>query len=43
VFILLDHFEKEDFAKRFGPVDRLATLDSRAAALVPSVALYQVK
>jgi hypothetical protein len=43
VFILLDPFEKEDFATRFGPVDSLATLDLRAAALVPNVALYRVK
>jgi hypothetical protein len=41
-FILLDTFEGEDFAKRFGAADRLGTLDSRAAKLVPNVALYQV-
>ncbi len=41
-FILLDTFEGEDFAKRFGAVDRLGTLDARAAKLVPNVALYQV-
>lgn len=41
-FILLDTFEGEDFAKRFGAVDRLGTLDARAAKLVPTVTLYQV-
>jgi hypothetical protein len=41
-FILLDTFEGEDFAKRFGAVERLGTLDSRAAKLVPNVMLYQV-
>jgi hypothetical protein len=42
VFILLDTFEGEYFTQRFGAVDRLGTLDSRAAKLVPNVALYQV-
>ena len=41
-FILLDIFEGEDFAKRFGPVDSLATLDTTASKLVPTVTLYQV-
>jgi hypothetical protein len=41
-FVLLDTFEGEDFAKRFGAVERLGTLDSRAAKLVPNVTLYRV-
>jgi hypothetical protein len=41
-FILLDTFEQEDFARRFGPAADLGTLDAHAAKLVPYVALYRL-
>jgi hypothetical protein len=41
-FIVLDTFEREDFANRFGPAADLGTLDARAAKLIPNVELYQV-
>jgi hypothetical protein len=42
-FLLLDTFEGEDFARRFGAAGSLGTLDVRASKLVPSVELYQVR
>ena len=42
LFILLDVFEREDFSRRFGDPERFGSRDATAAALVPSVGLYQV-
>ena len=41
-FILLDVFEREEFTAKFGDAARFGLLDAKAAALVPTVDLYQV-
>jgi hypothetical protein len=41
-FILIDVTEREDFAARFGDAARFGSRDDRAAALVPTVDLYEV-